>query len=293
MSAARSIQVVVPSFLVVPQRKPPAPPPMPGTVRPEDVRPPLDPPLPFIVPWSTHRDCPQGLQCAALPCDADAAVLEKYLHRHDVEGTLDAVFNDRADKGDMVAQCLRSLRSPFTAASGSDVVWTLVPAIRPNPSEDRQMAGKKLKSSSRHKILLGAPWSIASFADPDGAVRRNVVYDGNGDAVAQVDFGHGNMAGVHVHALVRGNLEHTPGSADDHSFPVECVPWPWLCVPDVKISCVADGPAQGNTSNGGSAISAFSMPATLEVKSGTWSWVSIRVPFEDYMGDRFSSSEAS
>ena len=101
--------------------------------------------------------------------------------------------------------------------------------MQPNPSADDRLGGKKLKH--RHRILSGAPWSIASFADPDtGVVKRNMVYDGNGDAVAQIDFGHTSV-GIHCHALVIGNLEHTAVTQEDHLFHMHDVPWPWLCTP--------------------------------------------------------------
>lgn len=58
-----------------------------------------------------------------------------------------------------------------------------------------------------------------------------MVYDGNGDAIVQVDFGHGQTVGIHCHALVQGNLEHTAVNQEDHLFHMLDVPWPWICVP--------------------------------------------------------------
>ena len=33
---------------------------------------------------------------------------------------------------------------------------------------------------------------------------------------------------------MEGNLEHTPGCADDHMFALRGIPWFWTCVPDVR-----------------------------------------------------------
>ena len=79
------------------------------------------------------------------------------------------------------------------------------------------------------------PWSIVAYcAGGDGSnvfLRKNIVYDGEGLAVAQVDFGHGTWCGTHAHALVENSLEHASSLRDDHAFQLFDVPWMWLCLP--------------------------------------------------------------
>ena len=220
------VNLALPACFVVPKPKPPPPPLMPGRVSAADLAPPVDPPLPFLRPWASHHAQPRWAG-EVLPADVEAAQYAKFCDRHDVREAVEAVFkgNDAAFVDDV---CL-SMADPFRA-NQSSVVWAPPLLVQVNPSMDDRLGGKKLKN--RHKILTGVPWSISTFADADsGEVRRNVVYGPDGTAVAQVDFGHGQHVGIHVHALVENNLEHTPGHSDDHCWPLLQVPWPWLCVP--------------------------------------------------------------
>lgn len=261
------IVVALPSFFVPEVPRPPSPPPVPGTVKPEDLRPDPDPPRPFLVPWAKFEATPRTTASGVMPCDVNVAMLANFLARHDVETTLEAVFKDRTDRDTLVQHVMASLLNPFRSTD-SNIVWNLAPRVQPNPSMDDRLGGKKLRN--RHKILRGDPWSIATFVDPDtGVVKRNVVYDDAGDAVAQVDFGHGQSCGIHVHALVQNNLEHTPGNSADHSFALPTVPWPWLCVP------------WGDRS--GRVNSATALPRTVDDVD----WVAVQLPFEDFssMGD--------
>ena len=62
-------------------------------------------------------------------------------------------------------------------------------------------------------------------------VRKNVIYNGDGVAIAQVDFGHGASVGTHVHSLAENNLDHVAVAEEDHLFHFPSVPWAWLCIP--------------------------------------------------------------
>jgi hypothetical protein len=256
------VRVCIPDCFVVPPVKPKEPPPFPGTVKPEDVRPPVDPPLPFLRPWAPHRKDVVTIAATSvtadvsIPCEVDAKMLEKHIDRHDVVETISAVFQGHPEdvKNSFIERTIASLASPFAAPPISEnvddpIVWTLYPAVRKNPAAYIAASGGK-KSIHRHdRILRGPAWSIVSYGEESGAaagkapdglsswpgmIKRNVIYDGNGDAVAQVDFGHGDHVGTHCHALVVGSLDHKPGSADDHMFPLRSVPWFWVCVPDVR-----------------------------------------------------------
>jgi hypothetical protein len=265
MSANRTrIAIAIPATFVTAKPKPPEPPPFPGTVTFEDVRPPSGPPLPFLVPWVSHthvdRDVQDGRQ--PIPVDVDTAILKDHTIRHDVETTVQAVFKGAETAEQMVHDVLLSMQNPFKS-NDSSIVWTLLPYVQPNPSMEDRLGGKKLKN--RHKILKGQPFSIASFVDVDsGVVRRNMVYDGEGDAMVQVDFGHGHSVGIHCHALVTGNLEHTAVSQEDHLFHMDSVPWMWLCVPW----------------GGRGVTDARALPPTLDELR----YAAVSVPFEDYSG---------
>lgn len=290
---------------------------MPGTVGPDHVtiRPPKDPPRPFLVPRTPSLLVLNGNAVSGIlddspqvRCDIDDKRLDAYLARHDVETTLCAVFKDREDREHLVAQCLASLRSPFTASSGSDIVWSMHPVVALNPSRDGRMAGKKTKDEARHKILKGAPWSIVSLGDPredvsaaNGedappvplVVRRNMIYDDEGDLIAQIDFGHGTSIGIHLHALIKGrNLEHRPGDVEDHAFPFHAIPWPWLCVPaPFRESQQLRAPQQGQQRRQPPPREApWSLPETVETRTGMSQWCAVTVPFEDFMGRTESSS---
>ena len=272
-----TLSLIVPSVLVVPKKEPPGPPPFPGTVNPEDLRPPVNPPRPFLRPWKTHEWVDQGIDKPHIPVTIDTKELAAFNERHDVERTVRAVFKEREDIEEMVASVMASLKDPFKG-NDSDIVWTLVQAVKPNPGNDMKLGGKKLQK--RHKILDGPPWSIVSFGDVDGGVRRNMIYDGDGNAIAQVDMGHGSQIGIHAHALVIGNLAHTPGNSDDHCFELESVPWPWLCIPDVRTATREEA---------GAAIGA--PPVTLDTQTGEMSWIPVTMPYEDYLGERAFSDE--
>jgi hypothetical protein len=260
MANQSRVAFAIPADYVVPRPKTPEPPPFPGTVSAEDLRPPVDPPRPFLVPWSTHKNSVQGLLPEAMPVEVDRAMLGGFMDRYDVASTVAAVFKDVEDKS-VLDDVLRSMADPFRS-NGTDIVWTLVPKVQPNPSADQNLGGKKLKN--RHKILQGPAWSIVSFADADtGTIRRNMIYNGEGDAIVQVDFGHGQTVGIHCHTLVRGNLEHTSTTQEDHLFPLYEVPWMWLCVP---------------WHGRGGVTTADALPATVDQMK----YVSVSLPFEDF-----------
>jgi len=204
-----------------------------------------------------------------------------------VESTIRAVFKGRDEQ--LIEDVINSLRSPFVATGNNAIVWTLVQAIKPNPSMSSTLGGKKLKH--RHKVLRGPPWSIVCFGDggENGTIRRNVIYDGNGDAVAQVDFGHGFNVGIHCHALVKGNLEHTAGDTEDHMFELPTVPWCWTCIPDVRQHTVDNRDVSEEDSEvvDRKGTSLFRLPETVDASC----WVNINIPYEDYMGDQQYSEE--
>lgn len=264
------LKLCIPSVFVVPRVKSPEPPPVPGTVDFKDVRPPVNPPAPFLTPWQPFARCHQGPDLPPIPCDVDKAELARFIERHRVEETVATVFKDRPE---VAAEVMKTFASPF-AGGDSEIVWTLIQAVKPNSSREDKLGGKKLKH--RHKILLGPPWSIVSYGEEGAGVKRNVVYDGDGNAVAQVDFGHGNAAGIHVHALVLGNLEHTAGYTEDHAFPLHSVPWFWTCIPDVRRSEREDNGKEF-----------FGLPATIDEMV----WVPIDFPYEDFMGDKQFSTD--
>jgi hypothetical protein len=262
MSNQSRVSFAIPQDYVVPRPKTPEPPPFPGTVSAEDLKPPEDPPRPFLVPWSTHTNASRAASesGSAIPVEVDPAKLASFLERYDVSPTLAAVFKDSEDRS-IIDHVMRSMANPFRS-NGTDIVWTLVRRVMPNPSADDRLGGKKLKN--RHKVLRGPAWSIVSFVDPEtGIVRRNMIYNGDGDAIVQVDFGHGQTTGIHCHALVQGNLAHTASSTEDHLFPMYDVPWMWLCVP-----------WQGR---GG-----VSRPADLPPTVDAIEYAIVSLPFEDF-----------
>eukprot|EP00672_Neobodo_designis_P008457 CAMPEP_0174855690 /NCGR_PEP_ID=MMETSP1114-20130205/33962_1 /TAXON_ID=312471 /ORGANISM="Neobodo designis, Strain CCAP 1951/1" /LENGTH=270 /DNA_ID=CAMNT_0016090441 /DNA_START=35 /DNA_END=847 /DNA_ORIENTATION=+ len=269
MTQHSRIAIAIPTDYVIPRPKTPEPPPVPGTVSAEDLQPPKDPPRPFLTPWSTHSNRQREANLSnPIPAEVDREKLAAFLDRHPVEATALAVFKDQPEMAEAVVV---SMSDPFRS-NDSEIVWTLTPKVQPNPSVDDRLGGKKLKN--RHRILRGAPWSIATFVDADtGVVRRNMIYGGDGDAIAQIDFGHGQSCGIHCHALVKGNLEHTAASQDDHAFPMLEVPWMWLCVP------LSDR----------SGLHASSLPTTVD----RLSYCCLSVPFEDFSemgaGDRTDS----
>jgi hypothetical protein len=276
MSSHRTrIAVAIPNVYVKERPKPPAPPPFPGTVTFEDIRPPVDPPLPFLVPWVSHthaeRSAVEGKE--PIPVDVNPEMLAKFTDRHDLQSTLQAVFKGSPNVEELVEDVINSMASPFKS-NASPIVWSLTPAVQPNPAADDKLGGKKLKN--RHKILTGQPWSITSFADVEtGVIRRNMVYDGEGNAMVQVDFGHGKTVGIHCHALVTGNLEHTAVSQEDHLFHMLDVPWMWLCVPW----------------GGRGVASAAALPPTADEIT----YCAVTVPFEDFscMGDAERTDSSS
>jgi hypothetical protein len=272
---ANSVSLLVPNEFIVPPPRPPPLPLMPGTVSAADFAAPTDPALPFLEPWSAHRARPRGIACAPIPCDVNGGVVAAGHARHDTEATLQAVFKDRADRDAVVADVLLSLANPFKS-NASSIVWSVAPRVQDDPRGGcggcgdggaRRRGGKKLVHR-HHRLLTGAPWSVAAFGD--AAVRRNMVYNGDGDAIAQVDFDHG---APHAHALVLNNLEHTPGGAADHMFPLHAVPWAWLCLPLHDEGLCAT-------------------PATdSRVGGAAEQWTPVTLPFEDFMGAAMSSDD--
>jgi hypothetical protein len=300
-SASSSLQVLVPSVLVVPPVRPPSPAPFPGTVTLESIRPPADPPQPFLRPWSSCAHAEQqpvvdsASQSPTVPCTVDRAQLAKYMSRHDVEGTVRAVFVDRDEL--FIQGVLASLGSPFAigsepAPAGVVVpVWTLVRDVKPNASATAVLGGKKLKH--RHKILVGVPWTIVSYADegPDGlVVRRNIVYDDRGDAVAQVDFGHGATLGLHVHGLVQGSLDHAATHDEDHLFRLHDVPWPWMCIPDVRRHTVTEGQNVAEKRKADTDDDEHAVVTLPPCVADGLEWLSVSLPFEDFLGDELISA---
>ena len=305
-ATSSSLHVCVPSVIVVPPVRPPPPPPVPGTVTFESIRPPADPPLPFLRPWKSHERVEQEPVvnirsiASSIPCTIEASMLSKFHSRHDVEGTVRAVFVDRDEE--FIQQVLQSLESPF-AANGDAPVWSLVRSVKPNVAPTAPLGGKKIKT--RHRILRGAPWSIVSYGDDgaNGDIRRNVVYDDTGNAVAQVDFGHGATLGIHVHGLVHGSLDHAATHDDDHLFRLHAVPWPWMCIPDIRFATESLSTADRDTARHKEQLDSssdddgtlagvgghlFRLPS-LDVDG--CHWVSVALPFEDFLGEASHSSE--
>ena len=261
MSAER-LAILVPDFFLVPPVKAPKDllPPMPGTVH--SVRQLDDQPDPiprFLVPFGTMTSASAGLgkiaavptapirstgwYCDVVPCDIDADAVDTYLREHETRSVVEAVFKDRwtsataataAQRDAFIDDVMRSFRDPFRAQSDCSIVWTLLNRVRPNfGGPETKLGGKK--KLMRHKELVGQPWSIACFGNPEVGVRRNLIYDDRGECVAQIDFGHGQSVGIHLHALVSRNYEHTAGDTEDHLFPLKSIPWPWIVVPDMNM----------------------------------------------------------
>ena len=313
----------VPSCFVVPAPKKPGPPPFPGTVTPEQLRPDPDPPRAFLLPWKAFAETPRlGEGSRLLPVMVDAALLAAADERWDTEATLACVFKGHPDAAKLAEAVRISMRNPF-ASNESPIVWTLDRRVRPNPSAATKLGGKKL--ATRHRILQGAPWSIACLGEDGVGPRRNMIYGPDGDAIAQVDFGHGAGLGIHVHALVRGNLEHTPSESEDHLFHLRGVPWAWTVVPEVggaeggalqsrspppllgSAAAAAAGAAAGVTAaakggdrsndndndvddDGEAAMLARAAPLPdTRAADGIDGWCRVSLPFEDFMGSNSSS----
>jgi hypothetical protein len=111
------------------------------------------------------------------------------------------------------------------------IVWTMERRVLPDRGADAPLGGRKLKHR-HHRVLVGQPWSIQTFGSYRSGPARNLVYGADGHAIAQIDFGHFGRIGTHGHALVRGNLEHTPGDSEDHMVEFDRLPWFWHCVSD-------------------------------------------------------------
>jgi hypothetical protein len=322
-SSSDRIIVNVPSCFVVP------PPPkhapqhgvLPGSITPEMLGIGLkesDKPLPFLVPWKTHTDVPRvGEGSKLIPVMVDPKVLTKAHERYETaETTLASVFKSHPDGEKLTAAVLQSMENPF-ASNSSPIVWTLDRRVYPNPPMEKKLGGKKLKGESRHKLLLqGPPFSIRCFGEPGGVgPRKNMIYGPDGHAIAQVDFGHGDSCGIHAHALVQGNLAHTPSWQEDHLFHLRSVPWAWTVIPEVSAETVAEllRKKQGAMNGGGGAdvtdkkknesddsdgdSDANSMlalgaplPDTRELDKMD-GWVKVSLPFEDFMGSGSVSFE--
>lgn len=337
-SESERVRVCIPDCFVRLPPPPALPLPVPGEVTLNDLLPPCDERVRFLVPWTplagtlARRDLVVGgmldAKCVrSVPCDIDVARVAEHCAKGrwsrtgGVEETVRAVFKAHDNAETIVARVLESLKSPFMSRSGctaesceDPIVWTLNPVIQRNPSMSTVLGGKKL--AVRHKILRGVSWSVVSYGEPIdarcmdypltsnsayGVVKRNVIYDGSGDAVAQIDFGHGESCGIHCHALVNGNLEHKPGNSEDHSFPLEDIPWFWTCVPDVRNAglikqwldrgeipvCKDDFESDDDelTKHGsGWSVTSnrhlFGLADTSSVDG--CSWANISLPFEDY-----------
>jgi hypothetical protein len=293
----------VPSCFVVPAPKKPEPPPFPGTVTPESLRPDPDPPIPFLVPWRTHTATPRVEGGLTIPVMVDAAMHAKAVGRFEMaETTLAAVFKGQADAAALTAAVIKSMENPF-AANDSPITWAISPRVFRDPLLNVRLAGKKL--AARHRALLqGTPWSIRCFGEPGVGPRKNVIYGGDGHAIAQVDFGHSSV-GIHVHALVRGNAEHAPVIAEDHLFRLRAVPWAWCVIPDVtpETAAVLLSRRHGGGGGGGAVDSdeededltellSVGQPlpdtAALDDMDG---WCRLSLPFDNMMGSGSTSFE--
>lgn len=343
LSSEQRLRVYAPSLLLQPHERPPSPPPMPGTV--ERVGPVEDtanePPKPVLRRWTGFARCSGRVMSSeadatsfaladrlydpaqggdanlSIPCDIDMHAVRENALDYNVRRTVQCVFKDRSPA--LVEAVLQSLESPFTSrggASDDEIVWTLVRRVVRNEDNHSNFGGKKRQMRHR-RLLKGPAWSIVTFADPaprGGSmkrgciVRRNMIYDDKGDAVAQIDFAH-SFCGLHAHALVYGNLEHTPGSMPDHMFPLPSVPWFWTLIADTRPACPTtgvittaasaadyaanefdsesdDGGADecGRTAGEGenSRSSQFPLLPSLEEFDGCH-WVNISVPMESFL----------
>ena len=315
------IIVRVPSCFVVPAPPKPEPPPIPGTVTPEMLgiiskKQKEALPLPFLVPWKQFHEIPrlesdpENQGKVTFPVMVDTKTLKQAVERYEIaETTLFSVFKNDPDAQSLTKAVIQSMENPF-ASNSSPIVWSLDKRIYRNPvMGEKKLGGKKLRGEARHRALLqGNPWSIRCFGEPGGVgPRKNMIYGPDGNAVAQIDFGHGTSCGIHAHALVKGNLEHTAVEAEDHLFPLRSVPWFWTVIPEVTKESVSAYLQKKNGMQGGGSNAvdleddsdddvnemlsvASPLPDTTEIDKMD-GWVKVSLPFEDYMGSATTSFE--
>lgn len=301
-SSSNRTSLYVPSVYVVPEPPPPSPPPFPGTVTPEMVQAELgripEKETPFLVPWKNVFDIERvnkerGCGTTLLPSMVDTKVLHKAHERFDVAVTLAAVFKDHPQRDAMIKAVLLSMENPFCANS-SPIVWHMESKVHLMPSMDAKHGGKKLVM--KHRTLLeGTPWTIRCFGLPGVGPRKNMIYGESGDCIAQVDFGH-NSVGIHAHALVKNNLDHTPSEDPEHLFRLRHCPWAWTCVPHLtaemcqqllakKLGGEAVDSGDDEVADGVAEMMSLATPLpdtrALDEMRG---WALLSVPRENYMG---------
>jgi hypothetical protein len=303
MQSSDRIDVYVPSCFVVPAPPPPSPPPMPGTVSLADIKPPPPDPT-FIMPWKQHFatervDEKTGVGKHPLPCMVDTKLLATYHQKFDVATTLVHVFKhlEPKQRDATVAAVLASLENPF-ASNNSPIVWHLDKRIYLAPNKDAKLGGKKL--AVRHKTLLhGTPWTIRCFAEPGRGPFKNMVYGEDGIAIAQIDLIHPALSmGLHCHALVKDNLDHTPSEDPNHLFWLRNVPWCWCVIPQMTERLCLELLAKKTGDNVDSDDDEADVQEMLALASPLpdlrelnkiAGWVPCSLPYEDFLGSGSTS----
>jgi hypothetical protein len=279
------LYVVVPSVFVEAPPKTPELLPIPGNVTLADLLPkPVEYPA-FLQPWKPLKLRPQhpvghpeeGAESIAV--EVVPSMYSKYLAAYDVEQALHVVFRHCPDE---VPRIMASLHSPFRGGHEEDgVVWTHLQRVGRCQSWSDKLGGKKLKERHRY-FTKGPPWSVFSVGVEGGGIRKNYIYDGDGNVCAEVDFGCGANPSVHYHPLITGNMQHSAVTDEHHCLPWYVAPWFWLIFPDLRRTGakVEHGFGEWGPPN-----------SVTEVQNGTFQWLAVSLTYEDLLGERQFSDE--
>eukprot|EP00051_Salpingoeca_urceolata_P033607 m.21505 g.21505 ORF g.21505 m.21505 type:complete len:318 (+) comp6442_c0_seq2:302-1255(+) len=298
-----TIALVVPSFFVEVEEPTPSPMPIPGFAEPADVfrHDDPDPPFQFLRPMLLQREEDMAVEQErqAIP-RCVSVVPEHYANYIDIFPVAETVKHIFCLDDDPVDDILQSLTNPFAENAGG-ITWTFVRKVRPLTTKRngrRDVAGipwsilsvgdverveaaggspTPSKARRRGRGRAGGRGSGASAPDgrnkthnnsDDGPthfrVRKNYVFDGQGNVRAEVDFGCSANPTLHVHQLIAGELDHAAPSSEHHCLPWRHCPWFFSAFPDMR-----------KLGNSGDVLS---VPDIKDTRDGDFVWCSVDAP---------------
>eukprot|EP00759_Apiculatamorpha_spiralis_P006057 PhF_6_TR13575/c0_g1_i1/m.21710 len=281
------LYVVVPSIFVQGPPKSPELLPIPGQITLEHLTPKKVEHPPFLIPWKPLRTKPQHPvghpeeSSSSFPVDLDAPGLQSFLSMYDIEGAMRVVFKHAPQE---VPRIMASLSNPFRQGSNDEVddgpiCWTLIQKVG-RWERDSKLGGKKMKDRHKH-FTRGPPWSILSVGT-EKCVKKNYIYDGEGNLCVEVDFGCGANPCIHYHPMIEGNLEHSSSRDEHHCLPWYAAPWFWLIFPDLRRT--------GSKKEHG--FDDWGVPNHVtEVQDGTFKWLSVSLAYDDLWGEKQFSDD--